>query len=410
MLICIMGKRVLIIGLVWPEPNSSAAGWRMLELVKCFLAYGYDVHFACAAGKSEYSFPLTDLQVSEHNILLNDSSFDSFITELHPEIVLFDRFMVEEQYSWRVKSACPNALLILDTEDLHSIRLARQQSHKSNKELSEDSYANAHSLREIAAILRCDLSLIISSYEMEVLDRVFRVAPELLQFLPFHITAEQRENPGFQDRANFAFIGNFIHEPNWQTVLALKKIWPSIRKQLPAAELHVYGAYPSQKVWELNKPKDGFIIKGRTENAIETLAQYRVLLAPIPFGAGLKGKFIDALRAGTPSITTTIGAEGFSNNELWNGYITDEEEDFVANAVQLASHESDWQQASEKGEQLLKALNSEALFSEFMSTIEKLQDNLDAHRRQNIMGQILWSNQFSATKYMSLWIEAKNKG
>lgn len=410
MLICIMGKRVLIIGLVWPEPNSSAAGWRMLELVKCFLTYGYDVHFACAAGKSEYSFPLTDLQVSEHNILLNDSSFDSFIAELQPDIVLFDRFMVEEQYSWRVKSACPNALLILDTEDLHSIRLARQQAHKSNKELSEDSYANAHSLREIAAILRCDLSLIISSYEMEVLDRVFRVAPELLQFLPFHITAEQHENPDFQDRANFAFIGNFIHEPNWQTVLALKKIWPLIRKQLPASELHIYGAYPSQKVWELNKPKDGFIIKGRAENAIETLAQYRVLLAPIPFGAGLKGKFVDALRAGTPSITTTIGAEGLSNNELWNGYITDVEEDFVAKAVQLASNESDWQQASEKGEQLLKALNSEALFSEFISSIEKLQENLEAHRRQNIMGQILWSNQFSATKYMSLWIEAKNKG
>ncbi|MGN0019244.1 MAG: glycosyltransferase [Sphingobacterium hotanense] len=405
-----MGKRVLIIGLVWPEPNSSAAGWRMMELVKCFLAYGYDVHFACAAGKSEYSFPLTDLQVSEHNILLNDSSFDSFITELHPEIVLFDRFMVEEQYSWRVKSACPNALLILDTEDLHSIRFARQQAHKSNKELSEDSYANAHSLREIAAILRCDLSLIISSYEMEVLDRVFRVAPELLHFLPFHITAEQRENPDFQDRANFAFIGNFVHEPNWQTVLALKKIWPLIRKQLPASELHIYGAYPSQKVWELNKPKDRFIIKGRAENAIETLAQYRVLLAPIPFGAGLKGKFVDALRAGTPSITTTIGAEGLSNNELWNGYITNLEEDFVANAVQLASDENTWQQASEKGVQLLKALNSEVLFSEFMSKIEKLQENLEAHRRQNIMGHILWSNQFSATKYMSLWIEAKNKG
>src|SRR5690606_31150007 len=95
-----------------------------------------------------------------------------------------------------------------------------------------------------------------------------------------------------------------------KTVQKLKLIWPAIRKELPKAEIHIYGAYPSQKVLQLNNPKQGFLIKGRADNAIDTLACYRVLLAPIPFGAGLKGKFIDALYAKTPAISSRIGAEG----------------------------------------------------------------------------------------------------
>src|SRR5690606_21629836 len=207
---------------------------------------------------------------------------------LNPNIVLFDRFMVEEQYSWRVKEACPGAIRILDTEDLHFLRHARQEAFK-NGDTSEEEYLPSElAKRELAAIYRSDLSILISSYEYHLLQEKFNISKEILCYLPFQIKAEQpskKPSKGFQQRANFVFIGNFLHEPNWTTVQKLKLIWPAIRKELPKAEIHIYGAYPSQKVLQLNNPKQGFLIKGRADNAIDTLACYRVLLAPIPFGA-----------------------------------------------------------------------------------------------------------------------------
>ena len=121
--------KILFIGLVWPEPTSSAAGWRILHLIRLFSNH-YEVHFASAAGKSEYSFDLKSIGINEHAIQLNDSSFDKFIQQLSPSIVIFDRFMVEEQYGWRVAAQCPDTLRILDTEDLHFVRLARQEAFK----------------------------------------------------------------------------------------------------------------------------------------------------------------------------------------------------------------------------------------------------------------------------------------
>jgi hypothetical protein len=133
-------KKLLIIGFVWPEPTSSAAGTRMIQLVDLFLSKGYQITFASAASKSDFSYDFSKTSVVEQQIKLNDESFNVFLKELKPEIVLFDRFMVEEQYGWRVQQECPNAVRILDTEDLHCLRSARQHSDKKKQILDLFSY------------------------------------------------------------------------------------------------------------------------------------------------------------------------------------------------------------------------------------------------------------------------------
>ena len=110
-------KKLLIIGYVWPEPNSSAAGSHMLQLIAFFQAQGYVVTFTSPAQQTEHMVDLTDIGVFVEPITLNCDSFDTFIAQLQPDIVLFDRFMMEEQFGWRVAEHCPNALRILDTED-----------------------------------------------------------------------------------------------------------------------------------------------------------------------------------------------------------------------------------------------------------------------------------------------------
>jgi len=402
-------RKVLFIGLVWPEPTSSAAGTRIIQLVQLFLANGDEVHFASAAAKSEFSFDLKSLGVINHDIKLNDSSFNDWIKNLNPNIVVFDRFMIEEQYGWRVQQECPNAVQILDTEDLHFLRHARQQAIKSKTELS---LYNDVTKRELASILRCDLSLIISQTEMALLQK-FNISSQILYYLPFleeEITSTKNWST-FEERKDFVFIGNYLHEPNWQTLQYLKTmVWPLLRKKLPETSLHIYGAYASEKVMQLNNPREKFLVHGRAENARETISKHRVLLAPLLFGAGAKGKFIDAMQTGTPIATTSVGAEAMFSGLNWAGVINDNLQTFVDETVELYHNKTIWEQAQQNGVEIINQLYAKNKFkTPFLEKINNLQRNLTKHRQQNFMGEILKHHTLQSTKYMSLWIEEKNK-
>ena len=131
-------QKLLVIGFVWPEPKSSAAGSRMLQLLNLFLDKDYEITFATACAKTDNAFDLSALGIQQEIIQLNDSSFDNYLKELQPDIVLFDRFMIEEQFGWRISEICPNALKLLDTEDLHCLRKGRQQAVKNQEEFDDN--------------------------------------------------------------------------------------------------------------------------------------------------------------------------------------------------------------------------------------------------------------------------------
>jgi hypothetical protein len=409
-------QQLLIIGFVWPEPNSSAAGGRMLQLISLFKEQGYSITFASPAQDSDFMVNLEEFGVDKKSIALNCASFDVFVNELNPTVVLFDRFMMEEQFGWRIAENCPNALRLLDTEDLHCLRLARQKAFKENRLFeTSDLMTEEVAKREIASILRCDLSLMISEFEMELLTTTFKIDKALLYYLPFlleprNVTAFDKL-PSFEDRMDFVFIGNFLHEPNWNAVQYLKEIiWPLIRKRLPQAVLNIYGAYPSQKVLQLHQPKEGFLIKGRAPKAQEVVSSARVVLAPLRFGAGIKGKLVEAMQCGTPSVTTTIGAESMHGDLPWNGFIADNPQVFADEAVQLYNDKKRWIEVQYNGLAIVNQRYSKALFGEdFKKQIVFLQANLQQHRLTNFIGAMLQHHTLSSTKYMSRWIEAKNK-
>ncbi|MFC6096551.1 glycosyltransferase [Flavobacterium qiangtangense] len=403
-------KTLLIIGIVWPEPKSSAAGGRMLQLIEIFKELDYRIVFASASQESEFSFPLKDIEVGKENIFLNDDSFDDFVSQLNPYIVLFDRFMIEEQFGWRVSKSCPNALKILDTEDLHSLRLGRQKAFKEEREFDASDLFSDVAKREIASILRCDVSLMVSEFEINLLKEQFKIDESLLLYLPIFIKKSENQND-FHNRKNFAFIGNFLHEPNWNSVLYLKEtIWTLIHKQLPEVNLRIYGAYPSQKVLQLHSPKANFFIEGRAENASKVISEARIMLAPLRFGAGIKGKLLEGMQYGTPSITTSIGAESMHDELPWNGFIEDNPQEFANKAVQLYNDEKLWNNCQENGFEIIKYKFSKDLyFSKFKEKINYLLNNLSIHRNNHFIGQILQHHTLRSTEYMSRWIEAKNK-
>jgi len=426
-------KTLLIIGYVWPEPKSSAAGSRMMELIELFLTDQWKIVFASAATLSEHRADLTALGVQEQSVLLNDSSFNVFIEALKPDAVLFDRFFTEEQFGWRVEQTYPQALRILDTEDLHSLRHVRHQLLKraqkqTNNEVERQSvdpvlvgdaelYAammdDDMAQREIAAIYRCDLTLIISQYEISMLTHYFSVPVQLLHYTPFlsmHVP-DLRSLPDFLQRQHFISIGNFRHEPNWDAVLYLKHaIWPLIRAKIPQAELHIYGAYPPPKATQLHNAKQGFLVKGWADDAMHVMQNARVCLAPLRFGAGLKGKLMDAMRAGTSSVTTSIGAEAMHGNFPWGGAVENSTQAFADAAVVLYESNIIWNKAQQQGVDILQQYFMRDDHAALLITrIHALQTNLVQERQQNFVGAMLRYHLHKSTQYMSQWIEAKNQ-
>ncbi|REE24954.1 glycosyltransferase involved in cell wall biosynthesis [Winogradskyella pacifica] len=410
-----MTKKLLVIGFVWPEPKSSAAGTRILQLILQFQNQGFEVTFSSAAKTSDNTFDLNTINVETRPILLNDSSFDVFVKDLNPDVVLFDRFMTEEQYGWRVEEQCPNTIRVLDTEDFHGLRKAREVALKQNETVSVSHLQNDITKREIASIYRCDLSLIISEAEIDILTNQFKIDKNLLYYLPFLLDPisdlETKHLPTFEERHHFVTIGNFLHAPNYDAVLYLKQtIWPLVRQQLPKAELHIYGSYESQKVAQLNKSKEGFLIKGFAEDVNEVMQNAKVCFASLRFGAGLKGKLVDAMQNGTPCVMTRIAAEGMFGDFGENGFIADKPETFAEKAVALYTKAELWQEKQQNGFAILNQRFNKTDFQKaFTSKIIELSTHLNAHRENNFIGQLFMHQSMQSSKYMSKWIEAKNK-
>lgn len=399
-------KRILIIGFVWPEPGSSAAGTRMMQLISFFKKNGGIITFASTAAVSEFSEELND--IDRKQIALNCISFDAFVTDLQPDLVLFDRFMTEEQFGWRVAQQCPNALRILDSEDLHCLREARRLSVLKNKPLELN---NDLAKREIASIFRCDVTLMVSEFEMELLQSHFKMPSFLLFYLPIWVENETLYLPGFEERSDFVFIGNFLHAPNHDTVVYLKEvIWPLLFKKFPKAKMHVYGAYPTPRVNSLHQPKLNFYVHGRAESAFEVISGAKVLLAPIRFGAGIKGKLLEAMQFGTPSVTSVIGAEAMNGDFVWNGFVADSPEVFVEKAIELYQRKSTWLDAQNNGFEIVKNRFSKDLFEDsFKEFLVDKFKNLEKYRNENFTGILLMHHFLQSTKYMAKWIEEKNK-
>lgn len=411
----IPSKKLLIIGFVWPEPASSAAGSRMMQLIRFFKDDDWQITFASTANASRYMENLGVFDIQTETIKMNDQSFDEFIITLNPQMVLFDRFMTEEQFGWRVHACTPDAIRVLDMEDLHCLRYGREKAVKDGLEFTSDYLFSDFAKREVASVYRSDLSLIISEAEVDLLIHHFGVHSELLFYLPYMLDPINQEHiqsrPSYEEREGFVSIGNFRHKPNLDAVLYLKKeLWPAIRNELPGAELRIFGAYPSRKVKQWHDPSAGFLVKGRAKDAKTELSKARVCLAPLRFGAGLKGKLVESMQCGTPSVTTSVGAEGINGEFPWPGDITDDPQTFVQSAIRFYTDRSAWLKAQQQCVAIINQRFPAKVFRQKLrERLDGLLNDIGKHRRQNFTGAMLMHHTMASTRFMSRWIEEKNR-
>ncbi len=408
-------QKVLIIGLIWPEPDATAAGARTLQIIKFFQEQGYHITFSSASAKTSYSASIEELGIDTVPITLNDLSFDHFIKELKPQIVVFDRFLTEEHFGWRVAQQLPNTIRIIDTQDLHSLRKSRENALKEGTAFTSNYWLRQElTKRELASIFRSDLSLIISSFEIDWLRRNTPIDPSLLCYLPFvlddkEILAADMEIT-FEERSDFVFIGNGKHLPNVDAIEYLKKsIWPLILKRLPDVSLHIYGPYLPPKIVALHNPRERFFVHGWVEDAKRMMRKARVNLVPLRYGAGLKGKVFLAATNGTPSVITSIGAEG-THFESMSDLMSVDANDFAQKAVALYQDSELWHINQQQGYNLLRThFDKKQNEGNLIKALQNLKQDLMVHRDHNIIGSMLMHHSMASTKYLSKWIALKQE-
>ena len=350
---------------------------------------------------------LDDLGVQTAVIAVNDSSFDDWITGIAPDVVIFDRFMTEEQFGWRVAKQCPDALRVLDTSDLHCLRVARE---KSLKDGAPPKLHNETAVREIASIYRSDLTLMISEYEMQILKDTFGIVEPLVAYWPFSMTTNQAPMPDYEMRQHCIMIGSFMHPPNLDAARWCKReIWPLVRKRLPHVELHCYGSYGDKYTSELHAPDKGFHFKGRAEDALKTMAKYRLNLATLRYGAGLKGKVFDGFATETPTIMTPVAAEGICDTGEWGGAISDDPQVIADAIVELYTDAAQWKETQCKEHATCQSrFNQNHWIPKLPNILEAALAQIDQAREANFIGQMLNHHHHRSTEFMSRWIEAKN--
>ena len=184
----------------------------------------------------------------------------------------------------------------------------------------------------------------------------------------------------------------------------LNTFWISDASSINESE--ALAVLPAQSIYN---PKTGFLIKGWAENSFTVMEASRVCLTQIRFGAGIKGKLLDAMIMQTPSITTSVGSEGMYQEEPWPGVITDDVTEFVEAAVNLYNNEQAWLSAQQKGITLLNArYDGDKLGAQLIAKITEVEETLEPHRLNNFTGAMLKHHSMMSTKYMSQWIAAKN--
>lgn len=445
--------KTLVVSNIVPDSSASAAGVRTQALLTS-LAQDFPVHLVTSVSTST-SVPKPEKStvsaakardVIEEILALRNISWSHLppnrsdqlreFCRQHSKVttILFDRFYNEEAYSFAFKEYYPDATLVLDMQDMHSLRGGRESivHHWDSRHTGGDpfqvldqvmtyipSIEEPQFLRELASIHRSDLTLVCSPYELSLLQSVYGISSSKLCLAPFFVPIKQvHEAPiPASSTPSFVFCGGFKHAPNLDAVrILLRHIWPRIRTHLPTATLHIHGAYCPIEFQQAHSPKEhGIHVHGYTPSLDQVFLdrQGGVLLAPLRFGAGIKGKIIDAWTYGMPVVTTPVGSEGligYGQGELssFGGGVAWTLEDFVEMAVEHAVSSDTRHQATKSGQELLrKNQNGTTNGERVKASLNETTTNLQVKRRHDYTRALLWHQFTRSTEYFSRWIELK---
>jgi glycosyltransferase involved in cell wall biosynthesis len=292
----------------YPVTGNNSGANAALDHMRALQRLGFGVRFVAARDLSDDNGQAA--QLSTRGIIALTAPWYASVEEIlsrHAgklDLIYLHRASNAAGYARLAREYCPQALLVYSVADLHHLRVARQSVVQRRPELERQ----AHRLRleELSAARSADMVITHSAAEAESLRR--QVPDLTVAVVPWSVP--QRATGGkFKARNGVAFIGNFGHEPNLDAVYLLAtSVVPALRREAPDICVRVIGSDMPEKMYQMSQP--GLEIVGPVEDLGEVFDTVRLTVAPLRFGAGLKGKVVESLAAGVPCIGTSIAYEG----------------------------------------------------------------------------------------------------
>ncbi|MFM9847218.1 MAG: glycosyltransferase [Hyphomicrobiaceae bacterium] len=342
-------RSLLFIDWSTPRPDHDAGSITAFRLMELFTTLGYDVTFAPSdlTYLPDYTEGLRSVgirclyredigSVREH-LAVNGRSYD---------FVFLCRAPIAALYIDDIRRFAPGAKIILNTSDLHYLREMREAEISGSKE--KIAAAEVAKTAELSTIRKCDVTIVMSAVEVDILRRA--LPPETdVRLMPLMFVDVEQNCPPFEARRGIVFIGGFPHPPNVDAVLYFTRdIFPMVRAKLPDVTFHVVGNAPPPDVTALGD-LPGVQVHGFVKDIGAIFNRVRVSVAPLRYGAGIKGKVGTSLSYGVPAVATTMAAEGMEYEPGRHLLVADDPADFALQIVRAHEDRDLWNRLSEGG-------------------------------------------------------------
>ncbi len=341
------GSSVLVVDYRIPRADHDAGSLRMFHLLKNFVEMGYRVTFL--PDNLEPAEPyMGELQGMGIEVLVGATDIRRLLEDLSPRLrlVILSRPEVAPRYLHLVRRHAPDAILAYDTVDLHFLRERRRSEHAGDV-ASRVSDAFRHV--ELGLARATDVTLVVSREEQELVESMTGAAAAVVPLA----NEVWPTVPGRGSRHGVLFVGGFEHEPNIDAVRYLaQEVMPLVWQELPDVALTIAGSNPPVAVTELESPN--VVVAGWVADLDPLLRGALVSAAPVRYGAGVKGKVTQALAAGLPVVTTTLGAEGLGATDGEGLLIGDDAAGFASRIVKLHRDADLWARLSEEGQEIVR--------------------------------------------------------
>jgi len=259
------------------------------------------------------------------------------------DLVILSRADVGERNAGAVRECAPQAKLLFDTVDLHFLR-ERRQADLSGSALEAEA-AELRRLQELGTARKADVTLVVSPVEVELFRQE---APDVNVALLSNIHAVQGCRQPFEQREHLLFIGNFEHPPNVDAIqFFIDEVMPALSIQRPDLKLLIVGAHAPKSLIDKAGPSVEFL--GFVPDIAPLFDSVRLSVAPLRYGAGVKGKINSSMSCGVPVVATSMAAEGMNLVDGVDVLIADTPQDLAQAVLRVYDDKALWERLSQGG-------------------------------------------------------------
>lgn len=359
-----------------PQPDRDAGSQHIMGIIKGLQDLGWNVIFVAAdhkhAAQPRQRLTTMGVYVSDWEDTISRAAGPECGASV--KAVVLSRYFLAKHYLPVVRKRWPLAKIIFNAEDLHYLRIEREAEILGHHGLKR--FSGYIKQQELGVCQRVDHILVVSSREQELL---LAEAPHLrVNVLPLIAEAHDGTTAKTWDqRRDILFVGGFRHRPNVDGVeYFLTEIWPKVRKKLPHVQLYIVGANPPQKFYAYEQ--QGVKTLGYVEDLEAIYAKTRLSIAPLRYGAGVKGKVVESLSWGVPVVATPTATEGLSLQNQRDILIGRHAEDFAKAVIQAYTDKLLWNTLSVNGVSAVQKQCSHAVFVDILQRVlrDEMEDKL----------------------------------